>query len=605
MERWLDYVLVESLGRTEVSERWRAFVRTPGGLIHPVLVERAIHGQNDLVNEGARVANELRHPSLLAIHELHPHDGGAAYRFSPGRCLGEILDATRQRDLPFDEAAALFVGIQLLEALDHLHERLDMAGSPLNIVHRDINPNAIWLRYDVSVELGDFHYATHKGRPRAMRPGGDQPRFGYASPEAALEGHEDRRSDIYSVSLVLYELLAGRPAYAERVPDALKRRATRGEVTPLLQIAPSVPSDAAQAIMRGLTFDRNQRPASASALRDALSVALRSRNPTFASDQLSRYVKTLMSREAAQDRRRDAEAFVEMSARSNHSMISALPSPEPVHSSQPAPVAHHAPARQVPSNPPQAAPAPMPASEVAARRASTSVPPPPLKDGPGLPIGKIAAGLGLVAVLGLVAFTFSSGDNSSYMQRKLRAAIMGRKPGATLTIDSIPPGATVFLDGENTGRTTPITVENVESELVHSVRLELNGEPAETSTVTLVAGTKKTLNMTFKNAMVNAMFATDPEGAEIYLNGRHVALAPATMTLKTGEEVKFEFRRLGYISQEKVFTPKRGESINLTIKLEKSEEMLAQEAAVKAAEEEAAAEAQPKKKKRRRRRRRR
>ena len=204
----------------------------------------------------------------------------------------------------------------------------------------------------------------------------------------------------------------------------------------------------------------------------------------------------------------------------------------------------------------------------------------------------------------LLAFTFSSDGNRRLVTTKLRSAVLGRKPGATLQLSSLPPGAKVYLDDQDTGRTTPVTIENVESEIVHDVRLELEGEPALTSTVALVAGTEKSLDLVFPGAIVNLSVKTEPEEAELWMDGRKTSFTPATLDLRVGQPVSLEVRKLGYVSWVKTVTPQRGQDLAYDLTLDKTPELIAQEEAEKAALEAAAAEEAPVKKKRRRRRRR-
>ncbi|CAN0527238.1 unnamed protein product, partial [Laminaria digitata] len=154
----------------------------------------------------------------------------------------------------------------------------------------------------------------------------------------------------------------------------------------------------------------------------------------------------------------------------------------------------------------------------------------------------------------------------------MRQAILGRKPGATLTLESIPPGATLVLDDEDTGRTTFVTIENVESELVHHVRLELSGEPAVTATVALKAGSKRTLSLTFPNSIVNLSVKSTPEASELWMDGRQVALTPAALTLRVEQLAQLEVRRIGYVTWSEALTPKRGQDTELDIVLEKTPE---------------------------------
>lgn len=198
------------------------------------------------------------------------------------------------------------------------------------------------------------------------------------------------------------------------------------------------------------------------------------------------------------------------------------------------------------------------------------------------PLGKIALGLVLVAVVAIAGFALSSPANQRLVERKLRTAFIGRQPGGTLVVESLPPGASVIVDDEPTGRKTPVTIENFESGVVHDLRLELEGEPSVTSTVSIRPGAKQTVTLVFPDAMVNLSVRTDPPNAELFIDGRSVSLTPASMMVRVGRELHVRVVREGYVEYVEVITPEKKSSINLDVRLEKTEALLEAEAKAKA-----------------------
>lgn len=204
----------------------------------------------------------------------------------------------------------------------------------------------------------------------------------------------------------------------------------------------------------------------------------------------------------------------------------------------------------------------------------------PAREGP--PFGKLALGLVAVLAVALVGFALSSPSNKRLVERKLRTAFIGRQPGGTLVVESLPPGASVIIDDEPTGRKTPVTIENFESGYVHDLRLELEGEPTLTSTVSVKPGAKQTVTLVFPDAMVNLSVKTDPPNAELFIDGRSVSLTPASMMVRVDRELHVRVVREGYVEYVEVITPEKKSSINLDVRLEKSEALLEQEAKAKA-----------------------
>lgn len=713
MEPFGRYHLAESLGVADAAEVFLAY-SVAGTIVRPVRLKREVlHPPPRAVEEEAALLARLSHPNVEAFVDAGEQSGYTFLTMAwvPGRPLSALIEAARARGLAFDLHAALYVMIQALQGLAHAHEQSDGRGGLLGIVHRDVGPHAIHVGYSGQVLVGGFGYAQYRGRlTSAPIPGHHEPRFGYASPEQASGDTIDHRADIYSAGLLLYELLAGRPAYEARsVPEA-RTRAQRGGVPSLGSVAPHLPADVVQVVERALMLDRNMRHPSAQVFRDELQRLLYTREPTYGPHRLASLTALLLGEEAAEDQRRDQEARARLSGVRPQPSLPPMPAPptltpalgapapaaptpafgapvpssspvlpafgvqDPalaptfVRASAPAPLMqdprptpmgrsdsdrkahydafsseHELPAPQIPesltflpqtgeldglvvgasgSGPPapaaaptmgsssvaaaialaaaESAPAPIPthSAPMSAQPIASAMPPPAFEE-KSSPVGKIVAAVLGLALIGGVAFTFSSEGNTRMVTRKLRAAVVGRKPGGALTIESIPKGATVTVDDENTGRKTPVTIDNFESEVIHTLALDLPGEPTETSTVTILAGQKKTVTILFKNAVVDFSVKTDPPGADLYLDGRSVALTPTSLSLLTGKEVAVKITKLGYLPVEQKLVPEPNKAIKLDLVLEKSEEMKAAEAAeaaaIKAAEDEAAGKTKKKK----------
>lgn len=672
METLSRYHLVERVGATAVAERFRAYEVTSGGLVRPVLLARARPGDAQSVQrlmDEARLLSLMSHPHVVRVVDVGHEDGQdfLVTEWLEGRPLSTVLDRARDRKLTFDPKPAIYITMMVLEALSHLHERTDSNGVMMGVVHAGLRPSAVQLGYQGEVMLAELTQARAEIWGKSAPPALEDSAMRYASPEHARGMDVDHRSDLFAAGLLLYELLAGQPAYGDRSHQQVRSRAERAAVTPIREVAKHVSHELAGVLERALAFDKNRRFASAHAFRDALAPSLYGADPTFGAHKLASFVSMLLPEEADEDRRQDHEARALLTtggasaldgprerplpagseARTLAHLDEATPAPpafvqaprpptprpvplasDPPRKSSLGGMAHAATAEFVPGQseallepappqpkastpppPPAMTPQPLAASpaprELAARHAETAVPPPSLEQR-HLPWGKIMGAALVASLLGVLVFAFSSDSNQRLVSRKMRQAILGRKPGATLTLESIPPGATLVLDDEDTGRTTPVTIENVESELVHRVRLELSGEPAVTATVALKAGSKRTLSLTFPNSIVNLSVKSTPEGSELWMDGRQVALTPAALTLRVEQLAQLEVRRIGYVTWTEALTPKRGQDTELDIVLEKTPELIAAEAAEKAAleaakAEEEAAKAPPKRRRRRRR----
>src|SRR5262245_1615971 len=255
-----------------------------------MLPDHAHRFEHDAVPvEEARIAEQLDHPNVIRVVDLDQADGVwfSVEERIEGRDLGTLLAKARQRGQKIDHDAALFIAIQMLQGLAHAHGRAGGNGKPLGIVHRDLSPQNVWIGYDGEVRISGFGYAQIEGRPHPGQPGLDHPRYTYLSPELALGSTADHRSDIFGVGLILWELVAGRPAYEPTSDSDLTAKTRRGAVPGLRTIAPDASAEIHEAIEKATTFNRDQRPASAQLFRDELARILFKREPTYGPSQLA------------------------------------------------------------------------------------------------------------------------------------------------------------------------------------------------------------------------------------------------------------------------------------------------------------------------------
>jgi hypothetical protein len=203
-------------------------------------------------------------------------------------------------------------------------------------------------------------------------------------------------------------------------------------------------------------------------------------------------------------------------------------------------------------------------------------------------IGLAVIGVVLIVLAIVCGFALSSEHNMRVVRNRLRAAVIGRQPGGILVLDSLPQGARVTVDGEKTGKKTPLTIENFESGLEHEVTVELEGEGAVTSSVTIKPGQKRNVTLLFPDAVVDVTVKCDPPGAEVWIDRKSIGFAPDALgKVKAGQEINLRVTKVGYIDYVKTILPERKKPIALEIKLEKTEALIAQEAAEAAALKEA------------------
>jgi serine/threonine-protein kinase len=218
----------------------------------------------------ARVGAQLDHPGLVRVHELGKL--GAVYFIAMDHVAGRDLRALQERlrrrgeRLPVELAAHL--ALRAAEALDHAHRACGADGRPLRVVHRDVSPGNLLVGLDGAVRLIDFGIA--QAAPRADAPA-LRGKVAYLSPELVRGLPVDRRSDVFSLGVVLHELLSGERLFAQGSEQAALERVRAAEAPPPSRLNPAVPPELDRVVLRALAREPEARFAWASELGDALA----------------------------------------------------------------------------------------------------------------------------------------------------------------------------------------------------------------------------------------------------------------------------------------------------------------------------------------------
>src|SRR6185503_19309707 len=130
-----------------------------------------------------------------------------AMEYVNGKDLRAILRSSRTKAKPMSVDLAVLVISKICSALDYAHRKNDSNGQPLNLVHRDVSPQNILISYEGEVKLVDFGIAKAATKAHVTQHGALKGKLLYMSPEQAWGKAVDKRSDIFSLGVVLYELL--------------------------------------------------------------------------------------------------------------------------------------------------------------------------------------------------------------------------------------------------------------------------------------------------------------------------------------------------------------------------------------------------------------
>lgn len=214
------YELVMELAAGGMGTVYLARAKGPGGferlvalkMVHPHLArERQFV---DMFLDEGRIASRCHHPNVCAVFDVG-REGATYYlvmEYLHGEPLSEMISAawrvTREHGLPGYVSVCASIVASALEGLHAAHELKDDAGVPLEVVHRDISPHNIFVNYDGSVRVVDFGVAKALGRLSSTRPNVLKGKFAYMAPEQFMNEGIDRRTDIWSMGVTLWEMLS-------------------------------------------------------------------------------------------------------------------------------------------------------------------------------------------------------------------------------------------------------------------------------------------------------------------------------------------------------------------------------------------------------------
>jgi len=226
----------------------------------------------NMFRDEARLVAKLSHPNIVQIYDLGKSNDSyfIAMEYIPGRNLASIAKKARLRQEPLPPPYIARCIALACEALYYAHTRSDLDGRPMGIVHRDVSPQNIIVAFSGSVKLVDFGIAKAATKIQQTRAGVLKGKYAYMSPEQ-IKGEEiDARSDLFSVGIVLYELLCGkRPFEKDNSIQTLKAIVQEPHVDPRV-INPQIPDGLADIINKALSKNRDVRYGSAQAVQIAL-----------------------------------------------------------------------------------------------------------------------------------------------------------------------------------------------------------------------------------------------------------------------------------------------------------------------------------------------
>jgi serine/threonine-protein kinase len=298
------YQLFATLGRGGMADVYLAIARGPAGFnklvvvktLRNVDVEQPAQALDMFFNE-AQLSSRLNHPNVVHTYEVGEHQGTyfIVMEYLEGQSLDRVLKRAQRSGAAVPVAWAARVVADGLQGLHHAHEMRDYDGTPLGIVHRDVSPHNVFVTYEGQVKLLDFGIAKAAMASGLTATGVLKGKVAYMAPEQANGAPLDRRADLFSMGIVLWEALAGRRLMTGDTPAATLASVLRRNAPPVSSVRRDVPPELEAIVQRALSQAPDDRYPTAQAMGEDLEAYLHRVGGPARASEVGEFVTSLFA----------------------------------------------------------------------------------------------------------------------------------------------------------------------------------------------------------------------------------------------------------------------------------------------------------------------
>lgn len=309
------YLLLERISVGGMAEVYKAKEYGVEDFERIVAVKRILpHVAEDeefiaMFKDEAKIAVQLNHGNIAQIYNLGNEQDSfyIALEYVNGRDLRAIFQKCQQQGRPMPVPQACYVIMKICEGLDYAHNKKDKYNRPLNIIHRDVSPPNILVAFEGEVKLIDFGVAKAAGRASRTQAGILKGKFGYMSPEQVRGMPLDRRSDVFSVGVVLFEVLTGQRLFQADTDFATLEKVRAVEVPRPASINPEIPKPLENIMHKALAREPEQRYQSAIELHDELQAFMFAQGMFYSRKDLAAWCRDNYNREIELEKEKAAQ----------------------------------------------------------------------------------------------------------------------------------------------------------------------------------------------------------------------------------------------------------------------------------------------------------
>ncbi|HUQ02529.1 MAG TPA: protein kinase, partial [Kofleriaceae bacterium] len=303
------YYLLERINVGGMAEVFRAKAYGVEGFERLVAVKRILPNiaeDKDFIRmfiDEAKIAVQLNHANIAQIFDLGVVDNSyyIALEHVHGRDVRAIFDRSRSTGEPMPIAQACFIIMKICEGLDYAHNKRDQSGRDIGLVHRDVSPQNILTSFEGEVKLIDFGIAKAAGKGAKTQAGILKGKFGYMSPEQVRGLPIDRRTDIFSCGIVLYELLTGERLFVGESDFSTLEKVRNVEILPPSTYNRKIPDELERIVLKALAKDVEDRYQNAIDLHDELQAFVYTAGEFYSRKDLAAWMKRTFTKEIEEE----------------------------------------------------------------------------------------------------------------------------------------------------------------------------------------------------------------------------------------------------------------------------------------------------------------
>ncbi|OGQ89445.1 MAG: hypothetical protein A2289_07515 [Deltaproteobacteria bacterium RIFOXYA12_FULL_58_15] len=603
------YLLERRLALGGMAEVFLGRIEGPEGFQKRVVLKRILpHLQADdnhvtMFLDEARLAARFDHPNLIQVYELARIDEQycLVMEYLEGEDVASLLDESLRlsKKIPVELCALIIAGAA--EGLHYAHELTTEKGEPLNVVHRDISPANIIITSRGGVKIVDFGIAKHEIAHSHTVQGTLKGKFSYMSPEQARGQVVDRRSDIFSLGIILYELLTLSPCFTAKSQIETLDKVASLKFNPLHKVRPDVP-EALQKIVGRMLTEKDTRYQTANDVRADLQRFLVFCKMPTAMD-LANLLERVFGHGVGKVPRHVGTAILDFDSLP---VTDELSSPDVIPDDKTYQQLRESQVMSTSSvnvdmdggisgevfldglNLVEAIgptietsvrtgtglePFDIPSREMSPRRRSTiSRVADKLRQPRYWPTTLMIMAVAMAVSAIALVMIYRAAMGMPWQPDQLFDEVLGSSPpplesgeeigSGTLQVITVPPGAVVAVDDERQPGQSPLTVDNLSVGLPHRVVVELPGFKKAAQELTLNEdGSLRTLTLDLVSddkvpGQVDVAVNSDPAGAVIVVDGvLSSEKTPATIGLPHGVAAKFEVHLPGFTCKPTDFVP--------------------------------------------------